>query len=1007
MLPAWLGVLLLGGASGAWALDTALAVSQYAHTAWTVREGFSKGSITSITQTPDGYLWLGTEFGLLRFDGVRSVPFEAPAGAHLPSTFIRNLLAARDGSLWIGTAEGLASLKDGKLRVYPELAGQAIDALLEDREGTVWAGGQGAPAGRLCAIQAARVLCYGEDGSLGQSVESLYEDQNGNLWVGAMSGLWRWKPGAPQQYVVAETVQAMMEDDSGVLLVAMRGGLRQFIAGRVQEFALPPGVRGFTPNELRRDGNGGQWIGTTDRGLLHLHGGKIDTYTQSDGLSSNFIEKIFADREGSIWVATLDGLDRFREFAVPTLSVKQGLSNATVESVLAARDGSIWLGTLDGLNRWQRGQVTVYRKGNGLPDDAIESLFEDAQGRIWVGTGRGVAYLRNGRFVAVADMQVGARSIAEDRAGNLWISQTESLLRLRDGKVVERISWAKLGRGDPGRALVGDPLRGGLWIGFRDGGVAYFDGSEVRARYGIGEDLAAGHIRGLQLGQDGTLWVAAEGGLSRVKNGKLVTLTSKNGLPCDAVHWAMEDDAQAMWLYMACGLVRVARAELEAWVNDPKRTVQTALFDSADGIRNHATTTGYCPSVAKSADGRIWFLPWDGVSVLDPLHLVGNKLPPPVNIERVIADGKTLAASAQLPMRLPPLVRDLEIDYTALSLVAPEKVLFRFKLDGRDGDWQDVGNRRQAFYTNLSPGKYRFRVSACNNSGVWNEAGTYLDFSIAPAYFETVWFRLLCVAAFFVLLWGLYQLRLRNVARNFNMRLEERVGERTRIAQELHDTLLQSFQGLILNFQRARNVLPGRPTQAMELLDGALDQAEQAIVEGRDAIHDIRSSVPLSNDLAKEITALGQTLDMTSGRGESPTFGVLVEGTPHAIAPVLRQEIYCIVREALRNAYGHARARSIEAEITYDQGLLRVRVRDDGVGIDLKLLGQAGRAGHWGLPGMRERAKRIGAQLEVWSELGAGTEIELRIPNLPAGAPDSAGGSDSSSKTETGSGRKS
>jgi signal transduction histidine kinase len=751
-----------------------------------------------------------------------------------------------------------------------------------------------------------------------------------------------------------------------------------------------------------------------------------------------------------MWVATLDGLDRFRDLAIPTISVKQGLSNATVESVLAARDGGVWLGTVDGLNRWHHGKITIYRKrsaqarrseqsmsggaereqepggpgpasesgtegavreiaGNGLPDDAIESLFQDDQGQIWVSTPRGIVYLENGRFIPVSGVPGGVHSIAGDHAGNIWISQNQSLFHLVGGGVVERIPWAKLGHGDPARVLVADPLQGGLWIGFRDGGVAYFSGGQVRATYAVADGLAAGHVRGLQLDRDGTLWAAIEGGLSRLKNGRVATLTSKNGLPCDAVHWVMEDDAHSLWLYMACGLVRIARSEVDAWAatadKDPHRTIRATVFDSPDGVRNHATTTGYCPSVAKSADGKIWFLPWDGVSVIDPLHLSVNKLPPPVNIEQVSADRKTHDASAESPLRLPPLVRDLEIDYTALSLVAPEKVLFRFKLEGRDRDWQDVGDRRQAFFTNLSPGKYRFRVSACNNSGVWNEAGTFLDFSIAPAFFQTAWFRMSCVAAFLALLWALYQLRLRQVARQFNMRLEERVGERTRIAQELHDTLLQSFQGLILNFQRARNVLPGRPAQAIELLDGALDRAEQAIVKGRDAIHDIRSSV--GNDLAKEITALGEELDIKSGHRESPTFGVLVEGTPHAIAPVLRQGIYCIVREALRNAYVHAQARSIEAEITYAECLLRIRIRDDGVGIDLKLLGEAGRAGHWGLPGMRERAKRIGAQLDVWSELGAGTEIELRIPNTAASEPDSEGGSDAIRKAKTGNDHKS
>ena len=253
-------------------------------------------------------------------------------------------------------------------------------------------------------------------------------------------------------------------------------------------------------------------------------------------------------------------------------------------------------------------------------------------------------------------------------------------------------------------------------------------------------------VNGLQPDPDGALWAATEGGLSRIKNGRVATLTSKNGLPCDAAHWVMEDDDHSFWLYMACGLVRIARPELDAWAADPKRTIQSTVFDTSDGVRSHAIYSGYNPRVAKSADGKIWFLPFDGVSVIDPRHLPVNKIPPPVHIEQITADRKIYEISARL--RLPPLVRDLEIDYTALSLVAPEKVLFRYKLEGRDRDWNDVGTRRQAFYNNLAPGNYRFRVVACNNSGVWNQAGDTLDFSIAPAYYQTAWFRLACVAAF-------------------------------------------------------------------------------------------------------------------------------------------------------------------------------------------------------------------------------------------------------------------
>jgi signal transduction histidine kinase len=329
-------------------------------------------------------------------------------------------------------------------------------------------------------------------------------------------------------------------------------------------------------------------------------------------------------------------------------------------------------------------------------------------------------------------------------------------------------------------------------------------------------------------------------------------------------------------------------------------------------------------------------------------------------------------------LRLPPLIRDLEIDYTALSLVAPEKIGFRVKLEGRDPDWKDVGNDRKAFYNDLPPRNYRFRVMACNNSGVWNEAGASFDFSIAPAYYQTSWFQASCAAAFLVLLWALYRLRLHQIAREFNARLDERVNERMRIARELHDTLLQSFQALMFHFQAVNDLLP--PGKGKEALGKVLDRADQAIVEGRNAIQNIRSSTTVTNDLSCAMTALGEELaGSNDGEKGPPTFRVSVEGTPRELHPILRDDIYRIAREALRNAFRHAGANQIEADITYGESLLRLRIRDDGRGIDPNHL-HVGRDGHWGLPGMRERAQQIGAQLEMWSEVGAGTEVELRIP---------------------------
>jgi ligand-binding sensor domain-containing protein/signal transduction histidine kinase len=1000
-------------ASNATALNPSLDISQYGHTAWTLREGTFQGYIEAIAQMPDGYLMLGTEFGLLRFDGVRFVPWKFPAGQDLPESFISGLLAARDGSLWIGTREGLACWKDGKLIHYPELAGHPVYALIEDRAGTVWTGsGWVGPAKQLCAIRSGRVQCYGNDGRLGKGVLSLSEDRGGNLWVGAETGLWRWKPGGPKLYPVRDPfglIRALIEGDNSTVLIAMSHEIKRLVNGKLWAYPLPAARGQLQPSSLLLDRDGGLWIGTLDQGLLHVHQGRTDRFTRADGLSGDAVSHMFEDREGNIWVATLTGLDRFRDLAVTTVSVKQGLSNDYVQSVLAARDGGVWLGTVKGLNRWKGGTMTIYRKhraqaarreagasvvheviDDGLPTDGVQSLFEDSRGRVCVSTRDGLAYFKHGRFTQVRAAIDGVTlSIAGSSLENLWISNvTRGLLHLLRGRVFESVPWTEFG-GKHAACLALDSIRGGLWLGFARGGVSYFKDGQVCESYAGANGLGEGPVTNLQLDRDGTLWASTEGGLSRVKNGRVATLNNKNGLPCNSILWTIEDDAHALWLYTACGLVRIARPELDAWATtvdgDPKRTIQIAAFENSDGVPIHFSLGGFTPFVSKSTDGRLWFATFDGVGVIDPRQIPFNTLPPPVHIEQITADRKTYETTSQL--RLPPLIRDLQIDFTALSLVAPEKVRFQYMLVGRDHDWQDARSRRQAFYTDLPPGNYRFRVKACNNNGVWNEDGASCDFSIAAAYYQSNWFRVACVASFAALLWWVYWLRLRRIALQFSVRLEERVGERTRIAGELHDTLLQSFQGLMLRFQTVLELLPARPLEAKQALEGALERADQAVSEGRDAIHELRSSAIIASDLVQAVTAIGKEFAADEASAHAAKFRMVVEGRPRNLRLILRDDIYRIAREALWNAFRHARARMIELEIRYSRSTLHLRVRDDGVGIDPIVLDQGGRAGHWGLPGMRERAQRIGGRLKVWSRAGAGTEVELGIPGSVAYEP--------------------
>jgi signal transduction histidine kinase/ligand-binding sensor domain-containing protein len=994
--PLLLGILATPCAFG---LNPALDISQYAHTAWKSRDGFTRGQIVAIAQTSDGYLWLGTAFGLFRFDGIKAVPWLPPKGQPLPSSDIESLAVARDGTLWIGTENGLASWKDGRLTPYPEMAGLAVGGLIDDPAGLIWVGARGVGEGKFCEIRQGDIRCHPEMSHLGNGVSSLYEDDKGKLWVGLETGVWQWKPGPPKFYPITVPpfgITGMADGDDGGLLISMTGSVGRLVDGKAQiAHPFPTAMRRERASRILRDRDGGLWVATGSGGLLHLHQGRTDVLSQTDGLTGDSVVDIFEDREGNIWVGTTNGFDRFRELPVVTYSTKQDLPNALVSAVLAARDGSIWFDTADGLTHLNRGQLTVYRPRHdpvkagvreivigGLPERAEAALFEDSSGRVWISSVTGVGYLENDKFITTALPGGYIGTISEDSSGNIWITnQNLGLFKWSLGGQIEQIPWTTFGSKDPGPALVPDPVRGGVWLGFFRGGVTYFRDGQVRASYSAASGLGAGRVNSLRWDGKGALWAATDGGLSRLKDGRIVTLSSNNGLPCDAVHWVIEDDAGSIWLGMPCGLVRVARADFDRWAADGDKAggmIHATVFDTADGVHNRAIAGGQAPIVAKSSDGKLWFPGLEGISVVDPRHLPFNKLPPPVQINQIIADRKTYAADTKL--RLPPLIRDVQIDYTALSLVAPEKMRFRYKLEGRDRDWIEVGTRRQAFYSDLPPRNYRFRVAASNNSGVWNEAGAFLDFGVAPAYYQTRWFQASCAATVLLLLAALYQLRLYQLKRQLQVRMEERVNERTRLARDLHDTLLQSFQGVLLKFQAVTYLFPDRVEEAPKTLAAVIEEARAAITEGRDAVYGLRASTLITNDLAKALHTLGEELAADRQGQPCPEYRVQVEGESRDLLPLVRDEVYRIGGEAVRNAFRHAQATRVEVDIHYDRRVLRLRVRDDGKGLDPKILSEGGRAGHFGLPGMHERAKLVGGQLAVWSEAGSGTEVELTIP---------------------------
>jgi PAS domain S-box-containing protein len=785
----------------AFAQEQAFEGIHHLHTAWTARDGLT-GGVRAIAQTPDGYLWLGTETGLFRFDGVRFVRWSEPNAQSSRLGRISALLGGRDSTLWIATFDGLASWKHGILIQYPELGFGPVYVLLEDHEGTIWAGG----IAKLCSIRRGKIECRKDIGRTGRpiffgnldpAVYSLYEDDEHGLLVGAESGLWRWNPASPQR-LLSEPVlpfQSLVRGDDSTRLTFIAGApngfvLRQLVNNKSEEYSVP-GIewRSFRPTRLLRDNSGALWVGSVDHGVVRVYHGKATGFTLRDGVSSNFILALFEDREGTIWVGTTNGLDRFRESGVLTISGRQGLS-APSWTILASRDSGVWIGTTDGLNRLYRGQITIYRHtpslgthirerpnppvreltDPGLADNQIGSLLEDHRGRIWVASRDGIAWFENGRFTRVKGVTTTTGSAMTAAAdGGVWIGSSDrGLVHLSEGRELEAVPFPwhdQLARSVGISAMSADPVKGGVWVGLRRRGLAWFKDGQLGALLTKKDGLASDLIWSLYFDHESTLWAATDRGLSRIKDGRVATLTTRSGLPCDEVHSVVENDASSLWLYTMCGLVRVTTTDLAAWASDSTHVVRTTVLNAADGVGTRLIVNGSTPVMTKSPDGKLWFVHGDGVSAIDPRHLPLDAVPPPVQIEQIMANGRAYDVSKGL--RLPPHIDNLAIDYTAPSLAMPERVRFRFKLEGQDADWREVVNQRHVEYSNLPPGSYRFRLTASNNSGVWTDQDTSLDFTIAPAFYQTYWFRALGAAAFVALLWALHRLRLRQI------RLEE------------------------------------------------------------------------------------------------------------------------------------------------------------------------------------------------------------------------------------------
>jgi ligand-binding sensor domain-containing protein/signal transduction histidine kinase len=1054
------------------AVNPSLEISQYAHTAQTVRDGFSLGKtrdnvpirlpliegkdirfshlsteqglsqsrVDHMLQARSGFIWIGTYNGLNRYDGYRFKIYKPDPNNpnSLGGLFVSALFEDRSGILWIGTDQGLnrfdpVTERFTQFRADPDIPDGLSgfpEHITQDRDGTLWL----ATHNGLDRLDPAsgRFTHYSNDPNDPHSLSSsdvrfVLEDRQGTLWVATGAGLdafdrqtrkvIRHYPSSQQP-----PLDRILQDRSGMLwLSATRGGGLVSLDPKNGVFTRytwfegwpgSPGMRGCSA--IHEDRHGMLWLATKPDGLVRFDRARrlFTRYRNHPGdpasLNDNEDLSLLEDHEGGIWVGTsVGGVSRFPSEASPFTTYRRepgnpnSLAEGTLRSVLEDSQGTLWIGT-NQLNRLDRktGRYTFYRHDpanfESITTGVVYGMVEDRGGFLWFGTwGGGLNRFdrRTGRFKAYRHDPADSASLSHDNilsllidhGGTLWAGTDDGLNRLdaRTGRftvfrpksgLIESRWYRVLAEGADGSIWLGTYTQGLQRLDVRTGEiVAYKNDPKVRG------SLSSNRVNALCVDHAGTLWVGTQNGLNRFdrNTGEFTTFGERDGLPNNAVEGILEGSADRLWLSTGNGLSRF----------DPRaRTFNNYYSD--DGLADDEFKDAV---YYKSASGEMYFGGVNGVTAFYPEKVVDSRFVPPVVLTDFLLFNNPVRVGEESVLRKSISYTDaltlshqqniFSIEFSSLSYANPRMNRYRYMLEPLEKTWNEVGsNQRLVTYTTLPPGRYTFRVQGSSSRGVWSVNGVSVVLTILPPWYQTNWFRASCVLAFLALLWALYQLRLRQMARQFNMRLEERVGERTRIARDLHDTLLQSFHGILLYLQSGIHQLPEHPAEAKKTFEDAVDQAERAIVEGRDSVQGLRASTVERNDLPSAIKTLSGELAAADSRPDRPEFGVQVEGTPRNLHPILRDEVYRIAGEAMRNAFLHADAKQIEVEIHYDERQIRLRVRDDGKGINPKLLSDDGPEGHFGLRGMRERAKLIGGKLTVWSELDAGTEVELSIP---------------------------
>jgi ligand-binding sensor domain-containing protein/signal transduction histidine kinase len=975
--------LLVWAAAAAPALDRDTPVSRLGHDVWQMRDGLPQNSVEAIAQTLDGYLWFGTEEGLARFDGVRFTVFGRDPSTGLLQNSIKALLAARDGSLWVGTnGGGLAQILRGRIVVYTRaqgLAGNAVSALTEDRDGGIWIGTNDG----LARFDGTRFETFGEAQGLPlRPVRAMRVDRKGTLWVVTGRGAYRYVAGrfflvpaiGPKLRAVAEAADGSMwfaTQDRGAACLSPAG---------VRWYTRREGLPSDNVQTLIADEQGAIWFGTEGGGVARYAGGVFSAMDSRHGLSSNFLRAMFEDREGSLWLGTEGGgLNRLRQNRLAVIDNADGLATDFARAVFEDRDGARWVATDGGgLTRFDAGRVSRYSAAHGLPTGFVYAILQAADGRLWLGTnGSGVVAFDPRRAKVTGSVRGlhsdGVFSLAQDGKGRLWIGTSLGLSLARGlsaGRPAETAGCPALQTGHVGALHV--DRQGLLWVGVRDHGLWTVGASGCRQVTDAG--LADSSVNAIVEGRHGGLWVGTRQGLARRDaGGSWHRFTRADGLPGDTIYGIIEDSHSHLWLSSTSGLFRVSADSLDRRRHGERAPLEVEIFNTDDGMKVSETTGGGHPSSLRAGDGSLWFPTPRGVVVVNAVRSGGSPVvPPPILIEELTADDRAYDLGAA-PALMPSSVGSIRVRYTALTFLAPTKTRFRYRLDGYHSDWVDAGKAREVTFRDLPPGTYTFRVIGATGDGVSNDTGASTSFTIEAPFYRSAWFAGVCVLGLAAAGYGAHRARVRAMRQRFSAVL----AERSRLAREMHDTLLQGFAGVSLQLEVLRHRLSasGNGKEVVGQLDHVLSQVDTCLVDARRSVGDMRALALEQGDLVLAFRRMGGQIAQEAGVAVEVT----VSGTPRRLPAPLETDLLRIGQEALTNAARYARASAIRIELRFERRHVRLVVHDDGQGFDA---GQVdARAGsRFGLQGMRERAEHLGGRFALRTAPGTGTDIDVTVP---------------------------